>query len=216
MTMTRRLLVGLGVLAIAGCHVPAQPVNVTDPAGFRVLGGCPPAPPETPAPSVAPTPPPLPAGQQFSVALTGAAEVPPRDTPATGSATLVFTGASGLVTYDLRVTGLRNVVAAHLHLGAVGENGPVVAVLYGPVAPGGGPAANRLAAGVLTVNDLQGPLAGKPIADLVTAMAEGRIYVNVHTNDGAAPPDTGPGDFPDGEIRGQVAVEAPTGGVPVE
>jgi hypothetical protein len=26
----------------------------------------------------------------------------------------------------------------------------------------------------------------------------------VHTNDGVAPPDTGPGDFPGGEIRGQV------------
>jgi hypothetical protein len=26
----------------------------------------------------------------------------------------------------------------------------------------------------------------------------------VHTNDGVAPPNTGPGDFPGGEIRGQV------------
>jgi hypothetical protein len=26
----------------------------------------------------------------------------------------------------------------------------------------------------------------------------------VHTNDGVAPPDTGPGDFPGGEIRGQI------------
>jgi hypothetical protein len=28
--------------------------------------------------------------------------------------------------------------------------------------------------------------------------------VNVHTNDGDATPDTGPGDFPGGEIRGQL------------
>jgi hypothetical protein len=26
----------------------------------------------------------------------------------------------------------------------------------------------------------------------------------VHTNDGVAPPNTGPGNFPGGEIRGQV------------
>ena len=32
----------------------------------------------------------------------------------------------------------------------------------------------------------------------------GNAYVNVHTNDGVDPPNTGPGDFPGGEIRGQV------------
>jgi hypothetical protein len=26
----------------------------------------------------------------------------------------------------------------------------------------------------------------------------------VHTNDGVPPPNTGPGDFPGGEIRGQI------------
>ena len=39
--------------------------------------------------------------------------------------------------------------------------------------------------------------------DVVTALESGDTYVNVHTNDGVAPPDTGPGDFPGGEIRGQ-------------
>jgi hypothetical protein len=29
--------------------------------------------------------------------------------------------------------------------------------------------------------------------------------VNVHTNDGVDPADSGPGDFPGGEIRGQIA-----------
>jgi len=28
--------------------------------------------------------------------------------------------------------------------------------------------------------------------------------MNVHTDDGVAPANTGPGDFPGGEIRGQV------------
>lgn len=39
--------------------------------------------------------------------------------------------------------------------------------------------------------------------DVVTALESGNTYVNAHTNDGVAPPDTGPGDFPGGEIRGQ-------------
>jgi hypothetical protein len=38
---------------------------------------------------------------------------------------------------------------------------------------------------------LVGPLAGKTLADLVTAIRENRAYVNVHTQ-----------QFPGGEIRG--------------
>ena len=39
---------------------------------------------------------------------------------------------------------------------------------------------------------------------LQAAVAAGNAYVNVHTNGGVAPPNTGPGDFPGGEIRGQL------------
>jgi hypothetical protein len=35
-------------------------------------------------------------------------------------------------------------------------------------------------------------------------MESGGAYVNIHTNDGVAPTNTGPGDFPGGEIRGQI------------
>ena len=38
---------------------------------------------------------------------------------------------------------------------------------------------------------------------VLAAIASGATYVNVHTNDGVPPPNTGPGDFPGGEIRGQ-------------
>jgi hypothetical protein len=34
-------------------------------------------------------------------------------------------------------------------------------------------------------------------------MRSGNAYVNVHTNDGVAPTNSGPGDFPGGEVRGQ-------------
>ena len=65
----------------------------------------------------------------------------------------------------------------------------------------------------ITADDLVGPLAGQPLSALVEAMVAGGTYVNVHTNDGVAPPDTGPGDFPGGEIRGQIRL---VGAVPDE
>ena len=42
------------------------------------------------------------------------------------------------------------------------------------------------------------------LASVLAAIESGNTYVNVHTNDGVAPPNTGPGDFPGGEIRGQI------------
>jgi hypothetical protein len=38
----------------------------------------------------------------------------------------------------------------------------------------------------------------------MTAIKAGNAYVNVHTSDGVDPGNTGPGDFPGGEIRGQI------------
>ena len=42
------------------------------------------------------------------------------------------------------------------------------------------------------------------LAAVLAAINSGGAYVNVHTNDGVAPTNTGPGDFPGGEIRGQI------------
>ncbi|MGH7455091.1 MAG: CHRD domain-containing protein, partial [bacterium] len=81
---------------------------------------------------------------------------------------------------------------------------PVVAFLFGSVAPGGGRTDGVLAQGTITAANLVGPLAGHPLSDLISAMRAGNTYVNVHTNDGVGLPDTGPGDFPGGEVRGQI------------
>jgi hypothetical protein len=61
-----------------------------------------------------------------------------------------------------------------------------------------------LAEGTITAAHLTGPLAGKSLLDLLEAMASGNAYVNVHTDDGVAPKNTGPGDMATGEIRGQI------------
>ena len=61
-----------------------------------------------------------------------------------------------------------------------------------------------LAKGTITEDDLVGPLAGADLDALLAQMRAGNTYVNVHTNDGDGTPNEGPGDFPGGEIRGQI------------
>jgi len=79
-----------------------------------------------------------------------------------------------------------------------------VVFLYGNVPPGGGSVNGVLAEGTITAANFVGPLAGQPMSVLLAAMQAGNTYTNVHTNDGIAPTNTGPGDFPGGEIRGQI------------
>ena len=95
-------------------------------------------------------------------------------------------------------------VAAHIHLGAPGVNGAIVAFLYGAVPAGGGAENGVLSTGTITAADLIGTLAGQPLSALVGEINAGNAYVNVHTNDGQDPTNEGPGDFPGGEIHGQM------------
>jgi hypothetical protein len=136
--------------------------------------------------------------------LSGANEVPSRDTRARGLATVQVSADGTELSYRLIVANIDNVIAAHFHLGEAGVNGPVVAFLYGPAPAGQGAVNGPIAEGVITDADLIGPFAGQTLATLVQAMVDGSIYVNVHTSDGVAPTNTGPGDFASGEVRGQV------------
>jgi hypothetical protein len=107
------------------------------------------------------------------------------------------------LSYELKVDDIRNVFAAHIHTAPKGENGPVVVDLFtGPT--GRGEFEGMLARGTITAAQLEGPLAGKTLADLLAQMLAGNTYVNVHTNDGSGDSNTGPGDFAAGEIRGQI------------
>ena len=108
------------------------------------------------------------------------------------------------LSYRLIATNIDNVVASHIHHGVVGSAGPAVVFLYGNAAPGGGRHNGVLATGTITAANLIGPLAGQPLSALISLIESGDAYVNVHTNDGVAPINTGPGDFPAGEIRGQL------------
>ena len=153
--------------------------------------------------------------RNFVTALSGSAEIPIRDTNARGAAVLKLSADGTEISYRLIASNIDNVFMAHIHLQAAGTapgaaNGPIVVWLAPTTTPGvmlplgGGRHNGVLATGTFSAADFQDTLSGQPMSTLLTAIAEGRAYVNVHTNDGVAPPNTGPGDFPGGEIRGQL------------
>jgi hypothetical protein len=141
---------------------------------------------------------------KFKTHLSGDEESPPRPTHAQGEAHFTLSDDGTELHYQLIVANIDNVVASHIHLGPPGVNGGIVVFLYGNAPAGGGPTQGVLAEGTITAADLINALQGHPLSDLVAAIEAGNAYVNVHTNDGVAPTNTGPGDFPGGEIRGQI------------
>jgi hypothetical protein len=143
------------------------------------------------------------AGDNFVATLSGGEEVPARDTQATGVAKVKVREDGAALLFKVNVANIDNAVAAHIHCGAVGVNGPVGVTLFmGP--PAGGAVNGTLAEGTITAPDAGNACGWTDLAAVVAAMQTGDTYVNVHTNDGVPPINTGPGDFPGGEIRGQV------------
>jgi hypothetical protein len=145
----------------------------------------------------------------FGTHLKGRYEVPLRDTNAQGQAIFRLSDDESSVEYKLIASNIDNAFMSHIHLGPPESNGPIVVWLYPSTAPVPGPLGSGrhdgvLAEGTFTAANLVGPLAGHPVSDLIAAIQAGNAYVNIHTNDGAAPINTGPGDFPGGEVRGQL------------
>jgi hypothetical protein len=114
------------------------------------------------------------------------------------------------------VRDIENVVEANIHLGKPGEDGPIVATLVGPLQPGKGPKEGVLAQGSFDAGDLKGPMwpgsEGTRVQDdvyalfdeLVATLQSGGAYVSIRTDLGWAPADPRPGNFKEGEIRGQI------------
>jgi hypothetical protein len=141
--------------------------------------------------------------KNFVAPLSGDQEVPARDTQATGVAKFKLREGGTVLLFKVNVENIENVVAAHIHCGAVGVNGPVGVTLF-MGSPASGPFDGTLAEGTITAADPGNGCGWTDLASILAALRAGNTYVNVHTNDGVAPPNTGPGDFPGGEIRGQV------------
>lgn len=127
---------------------------------------------------------------EFSAALSGDHEIPPVDTEATGEALFTLNEAGEELTYEVTVSDIENVVAAHIHCGAVDANGPVGVTLYDddPVSPDG-----VLAEGTITEPDDDNGCGWETLDEVVAAIRGDHTYVNVHTQAN-----------PGGEIRGQI------------
>ena len=166
-----------------------------------------------------------------SVHLSGASEVfagapgapTPADSNAQGQAIIQIARNGDSFDYKLIVSNIENIVQAHIHCAPAGVNGPIVVWLHpGKTATGAltGPTgrhdgvliqdtiepSNVRTFAVNAANTSACPAAtpGAPtFAEVLEKIRSGGAYVNVHTNDGVAPTNSGPGDFPGGEVRGQ-------------
>ena len=133
-------------------------------------------------------------GEEFLARLDGAQEVPPVETGASGKAE--FELEHGKIEFELTLKGILGVTAAHIHLGAAGENGPIVAVLF-ESSHGRNFFWGKIK-GELTEEEIIAQDLGfdGTMAALVAKMREGTAYVNVHTV-----------THPDGKIRGQIHLD---------
>jgi hypothetical protein len=141
----------------------------------------------------------------FVAKLDGAQNLPePINTPATGEVVLKVSADGKKVAYKISVEKLVNVGSADLHLGNESQNGPLVLKLWPRgAAAKKGEFSGVLADGTFDAGDFVGSMTGATVSDLVDELKSGTVYVNVHTNDGMDPPNSGPGDYRLGEIRGQ-------------
>ena len=126
--------------------------------------------------------------------LTGAAEVPTKGDPDGRGSVSIFgiDGDAKTLCYVLRVKGIdlpAEGVAAHIHKGAKGKSGPVVANLAGPV---DGNAADCLTQGETLASGSKAFPSKVKVAEILKNPEN--FYVNVHNP-----------AFPGGAIRGQLS-----------
>jgi hypothetical protein len=135
----------------------------------------------------------------------------PADSRAQGQAIFRVSDDGSAVEFKLIASNIENINQAHIHCGRFGENGPIRMWLHPNIGPTGtavlslGRHSGVLASGTFSPTGITCPATAvgqeMPLLDAIRA---GLTYVNVPTTDGVAPVNTGPGDFPGGEIRGQI------------
>jgi hypothetical protein len=146
------------------------------------------------------------ANDTFVAELSGAESVPdPIKTPATGEIKFELVDQGNSLAYTVTVKDLQNPHDVDVHLGQPGSNGPLVLKLFpqGKDRPRLGPVSGVIAQGKFQYDALMGPLNQASLGEFVQELRDGNVYANVHTNDGSDPPNSGPGDYRLGEIRGQ-------------
>ena len=118
----------------------------------------------------------------FSARLTGDQEVPSVETDATGVGSFFLNANRDSLCLTITVQGLSGpITGAHIHEGAMGENGDVLVGFTDQV----------------DGNQIQATVTGEDLTPgLLEMMLDGELYFNVHTEENPA-----------GEIRGQIVLE---------
>ena len=130
----------------------------------------------------------------FTAALHGGNENPGVLTGSAGTATITWNTTTRAGTYRVDVFNMPvGTTASHIHVGAVGQNGPVVINF---TVPPGGVSNDFGLTGTFACSDLvpRAPQGINSCEDFEQALLLGNTYVNVHSTNN-----------PGGEIRGQLA-----------
>jgi hypothetical protein len=131
----------------------------------------------------------------YTATLTGKNESPPVNAQATGTAK--FTpNSNDTLSYEVNTNNIDGVIGAHI----IESNGSLLAQVFNPYANHNGKSGiptgkvnGVLSSGTITSDDLDGPLVGKKITDLISLMKHGKAFVEIRTS-----------DHEKGEIKGQV------------
>lgn len=132
----------------------------------------------------------------FTATLNGDSEAP--SSPGSGYATVDFNTALTQVTYTLNFSNLSSdATMSHIHFGAPGTSGPILIWFFPPTLMPTPTSPSGSYSGTWTPADLSAQSTDPAIttfAELLNAAKTGDTYVNVHSV-----------NFPNGEIRGQLA-----------
>lgn len=131
---------------------------------------------------------------KFTAGLTGQGESPPLVTKAQGTGEFRLLQSDEMI-YEINITNIHNLTRAQIQMGKHGLEGPVIATLFStnfPISYMSG----SLSRGNLTYADLEGPMKGHKLSDLINLMKSGEVYVNILTQEN-----------PKGEVRGQIGLE---------
>jgi hypothetical protein len=132
------------------------------------------------------------ANHNYVAVLQSGGEVPPNAEGSSGVAYFHINSDGQSMDYSVYFWNITNPRMGHIHLGGPGVNGPVVLPLFNSTSINGN-YSGLIASGTATAKDLTGPLQGKSMDDLFTAMKNGNTYTNFHTV-----------KLPAGETRGPV------------
>jgi hypothetical protein len=114
------------------------------------------------------------AQEQKFTAILSDQEVPHTNSQATGLSE--FTAAGGGIEYTVDALNIQGVTPGHIHSGEQGEDGRVIMTLLKNEIP-----TNKVSeTGSITADRLEGPMAGQQLSDLVTAISNGKTYVNIN------------------------------------